>query len=164
MIPWDLEGIPLLIKTDSWAGSDEYIGLRIYDKDGSEICAVQITFSSPMQYFIGHCLGMTDLQPPEEEDKIWKFTKTKTAIIIICNGVEVLNYLFADSSDSKCVPQWGGDVVEQIKFSSIHDTASNFYRAGMTSLTKVEKLYNVPTLSNELTVFPFSTRVSCIYC
>ena len=76
--------------------------------------------------------GWTDfpVQPPTEMEKIWTITKTETAFIITCNEFEVLNYLFADSSDSKCVPKWGGNVVEEIKFHSI-DTASDNYRAGI---------------------------------
>ena len=70
------------------------------------------------------------VQPPVEVDKIWTITKTETAIIITCNNVEVLNLVFADNPDDDCETRWGGDVVEQIKFSS-YDTASDFYdRAG----------------------------------
>ena len=70
------------------------------------------------------------VQPPVEIDKIWMITKTETALIITCNGVEVLNYLFADSLDTNCGPTWGKDV-EQILFSSPQDTASDFYRPGI---------------------------------
>ena len=131
-IPWDLEGTPLQIKTDSTLGSDEYIVVMMYKKDSSYIGSVQVKFSSTVQYYIGSCsTDLTDLpvQPPVEVDKIWTITKTETAIIITCNNVEVLNFLFANGSDS-CVPRWGGDVVEKIKFSSSWDTASDFYRAG----------------------------------
>ena len=86
-----------------------------------------------MQYYIPWCTSyFTDLpvQPPVEVDKIWTFAKTKSAFIITCNGVEVLNYLFADSVRNYCVSQWGSDIVEEIEFSSDHDTASDFYKAG----------------------------------
>ena len=132
-IPWDLEGTPLQIKTNSTLGSGDRIRGNMYDKGGSNIGYVRVEFSSTVQYYIGSCSNSwADLpvQPPVEVDKIWTITKTETAIIITCNNVEVLNYLLADSSNSNCVTNWGGDVVEKIKFSSDWDTASDFYRAG----------------------------------
>ena len=136
-IPWDLEGTPLQIKTDSTVGSDERIRVSMYNKDssfiGSYIGNVVVEFSSTVQYYIGYCTtDWTDLpvQPPVEVDKIWTITKTETAIIITCNNVEVLNYLFANGSDSRCNQTWGGDVVEEIRFSGDFDTASDFYKAG----------------------------------
>nr|AFK75449.1 putative secretory peptide-39 [Pleurobrachia bachei] len=131
-IPWDLEETPLQIKTDSTLGSDERIWVSMYHKDSNTPIGVTMQFSSPMQYMIGYCTGSwTDLpvQPPVEVDKIWTITKTETALIITCNDVEVLNYLFVDSSRSECVPMWGGDVVEGIMFRS-WDSASDFYKAG----------------------------------
>eukprot|EP00116_Pleurobrachia_bachei_P007230 sb/3467492/ len=68
------------------------------------------------------------VQPPQEVDKIWTIRKTNTTLNIECNGVEVLNYQFSDSSLDDCVKQWGGDVVA-IEFSSYDDTASDSYRA-----------------------------------
>ena len=131
-IPWDLEGTPLQIKTDSALGSDELIKVALYVKDIIYNRGVRVKFSSPMQYFIGYCSsGFADLpvQPPVEVEKIWTITKTETAFIITCNEVEVVNYLFTDSSDSRCVKNWGGGVVEKIRFTD-DDTASDFYRAG----------------------------------
>eukprot|EP00116_Pleurobrachia_bachei_P012374 sb/3472636/ len=102
------------------------------DNNGSTISNVIVSFSSPMQYSIGYCTSsLTDLpvQPPVEVDKIWTITKTETALIITCSNVEVLNFLFADSSESQCVSRWGRDM-EQIMF--IHSgTASDFYKAGV---------------------------------
>ena len=87
-------------------------------------------FSSPMEYAIGYCTGLTSLpvQPPNKVDKMWTIRKTATALNIECNGVEVLNYLFSDSSNSECVTNWGGDAVEKIQFYP-DDTASDGYRA-----------------------------------
>ena len=135
----DLEETPLQIKTDSTLGSDEKIRVAIYEKDSNEISIVKVKFSTTMQYKIEDCT--TDwqelpVQPPVEADKIWTITKTETALIITCNNVEVLNYLFAGSSQSTCVTTLSGDVVEQIKFTDT-DTASDFYRPKPGILTKV---------------------------
>jgi hypothetical protein len=131
-IPWDLEETPLQIKTPSKLGSTIYLKLKKNNNDTSWISNVILRFSSPVQYKIDRCIGdLTDLpvQPLMEVETIWTIVKTETALIIICNDAEVLNYRFADSSNSKCVKVLGGDVVNVISF--IHyDSASNFYRAG----------------------------------
>eukprot|EP00116_Pleurobrachia_bachei_P009434 sb/3469696/ len=130
MIPWDLEATPLQITTDSTLGSDEMIWVRMFDKDGSISGYVKVDFSSTMQYWIGYCsTSWTNLpvEPPLEVDKIWTITKTETALIIACNNVQVLNYLFADGLNKYCVKYWGGDVVEQIAFIG-SGTASDFYK------------------------------------
>ena len=132
-IPWDLEATPLQIKTNSALGSGDNVDLNIYDKNStSYISYMYVIFDSKMQYMITDCIFYTDLpvQPSIEAENIWTITKTETALIIKCNDVEVLNYLFADSSNSECVPIWAGDVVEYIGFDNL-DTASDFYRAGM---------------------------------
>ena len=72
------------------------------------------------------------MQPPDEVKKTWTIRKTATTLSIECNGVEVLKYQFSDSDNSKCVPKWGGDVVEKIRFSNADDTASDSYRAKLT--------------------------------
>ena len=69
------------------------------------------------------------VQPPEEVEKIWTITKTETALIVTCNNVEVLNYLFADSPKSNCVKMASKDV-GYIKFDKQYDKHSKFYRAG----------------------------------
>ena len=130
-LPWDLETTPLQIKTDSTAGSGERIIVAVFNKDNNWLSNVGVTFSSSMQYWINVCGAVKHLpvKPPVEVDKIWTVIKTDTAIIITCNGVEVLNYLFADSSNSDCITKLGNDVVEKIAFHS-DDTASEFYKAG----------------------------------
>ena len=84
-----------------------------------------------MEYAINSCENFIELpvQPPEEVDKIWTFKKTSTTLSIDCNGVEVLNYEFSNSSWTACVSTWGGDVVGKISFDSHSDTASDSYRA-----------------------------------
>ena len=133
-IPWDLETTTLQIKTDSKAGSGEKINVWMFIKDNRYIGGVTVQFTSTIKYWIDYCTSSWSqllIEPPVDVDKIWTITKTETSLIITCNGVEVVNYLFADSSRiSECVPRWVGDVVEQIKFSSDYDTASDLYRAG----------------------------------
>ena len=134
-IPWDLETTPLQVKTDSTAGSNDRIFVAMFDKDRNWLANVGMKFSSPMQYWINYCysLGNLPVQPPVEVDKIWTITKTDTNIIITCNNVEVLNYLFVDTiTFTNCVSRVGGDVVEEIQFrdEGSKDKAFDFYRAG----------------------------------
>eukprot|EP00116_Pleurobrachia_bachei_P011190 sb/3471452/ len=108
----------------------------MYDIELNKVRAVTVKFSQPMQYMIGGCTAYSykvlPVQPPVEVDRIWKITKTETALIITCNDVEVLNFLFADSSNSVC-QTLEGDVVDHIEFVygtgsiTVGDTASDFY-------------------------------------
>ena len=93
------------------------------------IASFWVQFTSLIKYRINFCNTWTDLptQPPDEVDKIWTFNKTSTALIISCNGVEVLNYVFSDTSNDDCVPRWSRDV-EKIQFAATSDTASDYYK------------------------------------
>ena len=131
VIPFDLESTPLQIKTYSTTGSGHYLFVvSTHKADGSSIGRVLVWFNSPtsIQYYIDDCISWTTLsvQPSDEMYKVWTTQKTVTALSIECNGVEVLNYQFSDSTLPNCVSQWEGDVVDKIVFSS--DSASNSYR------------------------------------
>eukprot|EP00116_Pleurobrachia_bachei_P017200 sb/3477462/ len=94
---------------------------------------VEVKFSFNYRYKIQNCNWYeADLprQPPiDPVEKIWTFTKTETALIISCNDLEVLNYVFkADYAASWCDGAWSGDKVDEISFHS-DDTASDFYLA-----------------------------------
>ena len=132
-ISFDLESSPLQIKTASTAGSGEQMGVRMYTENKTWIGGVLVQFSSSVKYHIGYCTSpywiTLPVQPPEEVDKTWTIRKTATTLSIECNGVEVLNYQFSDSSLGDCVSKWGGDVVDKILFGSSSDTASDSYRA-----------------------------------
>eukprot|EP00116_Pleurobrachia_bachei_P010086 sb/3470348/ len=150
-IPWDLEGTPLQIKTDSTLGSDNQIRVYIMLKSYGY---VNVKFSSPiMQYYISYCTsGWTNLpvQPPVEVDKIWTITKTETTLTITCNNVEleVLNYSVAGSN---CVLHWGGDVVEEIRFDETFDIASDYYRAGdVLNIVYTTKYYSPLKMTTNL--------------
>eukprot|EP00116_Pleurobrachia_bachei_P004296 sb/3464558/ len=148
-IPWDLEGTSLQIKTDSTLDSNDVIMIDMYDYESTTIYIgnVRVMITSPnVMYYLIHCAAwdVLPVQPPEEVEKIWTITKTETALIITCNDVIVLNYLFADSANGDCVPRWGGDFadsgdsrcvprwgesdVEEIRFKDVTDTASDFYK------------------------------------
>ena len=127
-IDYDLETHPLQIKTDSAAGSDEQVYVWHYTAAGSYIGGIRLEFSNPPEYYINYCINYWTPFPvtlPVEQDKIWTITRTASALKVECNGVEVLNFLFSESTDSRCVTWWSWDV-GKIKFSSF-DTASDAY-------------------------------------
>ena len=135
-----LESTPLQIKTNSTTGSYDQIWVSMHTaKADRYVGVVAMMFDSPMKYWIVHCTGSfidsLTVQPPEEVDKIWTIRKTNTTLNIECNRVEVLHYEFSDSSDSRCVTNWGGDVVRKIKFDTGSDSASNSYREKSTGIS-----------------------------
>eukprot|EP00116_Pleurobrachia_bachei_P011611 sb/3471873/ len=130
LIPLDLESTPLQIKTDSTAGSGKQIWVNTYTTDGSFIGQVQLYFISPIRCYIYNCTsGGTSLtaQPRDEVDNIWTIRRTATALIIDCNGVEVLNYRFSEGALENCAPSWEGKMVKNIRFDE-KDSASDSYR------------------------------------
>ena len=101
----------------------------MYDKVKSHILYMGFQYESTIAYWIQPCTpgsSRTSLpvQPMGKGEKIWTFTKTETAMIITCNGVDVLNYQFSDSSETNCVPELGRDV-EYIRSYG----ADTYYRA-----------------------------------
>eukprot|EP00116_Pleurobrachia_bachei_P002679 sb/3462941/ len=130
-IPWDLEKTPLQIKTDSTLGSNEQMFVNIYDKDNVMVGNLAVFFGT-WRYKMVPCTGDINTWAyfPHVGGHLyvffWTFTKTGTALTIRCNGVNVLNYQFADSPHGGCVTKMGGDVVEQIQFPN-WATASDYY-------------------------------------
>ena len=146
-IPFDLEGFPLLIKTDSTFGSDDEIFVELHDKeDENSFFYLKLRWSlSDIQFALENCINTwTDLptQPPNDVDKTWMFTKTSTALNISCNGVELLNYVFSDSGNSDCVSYWSRDV-GYIRFPE-QDKASDQYLAQPTGTSNTQ----LPQISN----------------
>eukprot|EP00116_Pleurobrachia_bachei_P003983 sb/3464245/ len=137
-IPFDLESTPLQIKTDSTIGNGDRIAVVTFKEDESAMGELFMEFTEPMEYMIRYCMIEDKMdrtkwlplpaQPPGEMDKIWTIRKTPTDLSIECNGVELLNYQFSDSSYDSCVSTWGGDIVDKIMFG-MADKASDSYRA-----------------------------------
>ena len=63
---------------------------------------------------------------PAERDKQWTISKTKDVLTILCNGIEVLNLVYSDWTDSSCSNVWKKETTS-FKFRS-DDTASDYYR------------------------------------
>ena len=135
-VQWDLEAVPLEVRTNSVLGSGYKVQVTFYSAKGQYAGAVRLNFGSTLQYDLPACESWTNfpVTPPDSRtDKVWRITLTRTAgvrLVIHCNGVEVLNKLLSDTtcSYSKWSKYWNKDVTK-IEFP-FYDTASNYYRPG----------------------------------
>ena len=137
-IDWDLETQPLQIKTDSVAGSEDYMTLIFYTQDNNDIYDfrslgyISVKFTAPLAYAVRSCTSgynQFPISPPTEPSKIWTISKSFADLTIDCNGVRLLEINFASDSRSECENKWSQDVA---KFSfwgtTNEDTASDGYR------------------------------------
>ena len=127
-IPLDLTQNSLIVRTFSLHG-------RIRWMTGSEstrnVGKMTIFLSSRgrMRYMIEGCtFGRFTVEPAiHSEVLIWKFIKTETSLVVYCNEVEVLNYLFADSTRPYCQLTWDGAENSGLIVFSRKDSASKYY-------------------------------------
>ena len=154
-IDWDLVKIPIQIKTSSTLGSGNLIGIDMYDgeDDDDYFGGIGVKFgNNRFKYW----LDDFTVQPSNKVDKIWTFTITETAVIIDCNGVELLNYQFSDSSHSDTCKDWVERECKYIKFREDYNTASDSYRAEpLESGNRLEK--------NQVLLTPNLLSYKCIY-
>ena len=135
-IDYDIETYPLQIMTDSVVGSEHLLRVGFDTADGSSAAGLKVKFTTPPSYFIGYCSSgwpawVTFTNIPEEQVRTWTITETETSVILACNGVEIVNYLFSESTKDNCVPYWSRNA-EKMMFRSDSagiDTASDEYRA-----------------------------------
>ena len=135
-IDYDIEDNPLQIMTDSVVGSEDLLRVGFYTQDDSYCGDMCVKFTNPPQYWVGSCNNDMEITftAPEGQVRTWTITKTETSVVLACNGVEIVNYLFSESTRDVCVSYWSRDVVK-MKFMSNNndiDTASNKYRAKTT--------------------------------
>ena len=101
-------------------------------EDGTGAGGIRVMLPDPPQYKIGLCTDWVDFTAPEEQIKVWTITETETSVVLTCNGVEIVNYLFSGSDDDGCVPRWGKDATKIIFKDT--DTASDKYRTKPTGI------------------------------
>ena len=127
----NLETTPLKIKTDSAAGSQETVVVKLNTAGGAWVGQVYFKFGSPPKYQIAGCVqSLTDFPStlPSDVNKIWTITKLPgPRLTLQCNSVTVLNLTISDATceDKSWSTYWSGQV-EQITFDSL-DTASDEY-------------------------------------
>ena len=132
-IDWDLENVPVEIKTE--VADDKKLVLVLYSH-GTWAGAIHIFTRSTPPYFFEKCSGKMKNFPvtfPSAAEWIWRITLDKSAGIrvkIHCNGEQVLNVLMSDqlcaAAPSDWKTSWGRDVDQILFFST--DSASDYYR------------------------------------
>ena len=131
-IEWDLESIPLVIRTNSVLGSYEMARVFFYSAGGWPAGRVSLQFTVDLQYFPGGCSNSwiyLPVTPPSATEKVWRIAVTRTAgvrLVIHCNDVEVLNKLLSTCSHGGWSTFWNRDVTK-IMFR-LSDTASDYYK------------------------------------
>ena len=128
----DLETEDLFITTDSILGSGQLIKIYVFDQTNEKnIAALWITFGENFTYHVGKCTkaDVSDtfpVSPPTAVNRIWKISESVSSLGISCNGMQILNYEFANGHQDNCALQWALDAA-RIKFDAT-DTASKSYR------------------------------------
>ena len=134
-IDWDLENVPVEIKTDERMGSYALSFLDFFTAQNENAGGFWIKFwTRPVQYYLMFCSDWTDFPTtlPSATVKIWRITLDKSEgvrVIIHCNGELVLNLLLSNETCrhiSNWSYFWSRDV-EKIYFDPF-DKASDYYR------------------------------------
>ena len=138
----DLEATPLQILTNAKVGEEKEVGL-----DVQNIGRIDINFTWKMKYR-GFSISSCGNYPfpghlPKEVNKIWTISRTKEAVTILSNEVEVLNVVFTDVGED-CEKTWSGSSTKIIFTTG--DLASDYKRTliqGMAYLIIIiiKKLY-----------------------
>ena len=65
---------------------------------------------------------------PDDLDKEWTINKLIDRLIVTCNGVKVLEYVFATAENEVCAEIYG--VQDRTVYFSTRDTASDYFYVG----------------------------------
>ena len=97
-IDHDLERSPLLIKTNSEPGSDEFLRVYFFTADEESAGGFSSNFKLDPKFWLIKCSdSYTDFphELPSETDKVWRVSLSRISgvrrIVVQCNDVEVLN-------------------------------------------------------------------------
>ena len=119
VIDHDLEATPLKILTDTALGINDFVNLLVMS-----LGKIRIDFKHK-RFSIDSCGSYGFVNLPEDLNKEWTISKTKEALTILCNGVEVLNLVY-DEVDIYCTRLWS-KATSQIRFMN-DDSASDNWR------------------------------------
>ena len=133
-IDWNLENVPVKIRTNSVLGSKERLNILFYSAQDDIAGGVQIKFLLTPKYYFGWCTGWNNFPStlPSATQKTWRITLDKSEgirVIIHCNGVLVLNLLLSDETCRyrySWKRYWSRDVTK-ISFTS-YDKSSDLYK------------------------------------
>ena len=109
----------------------EFISVQLFEAKGIYSGWMKIFFNDKIQYKFEWCMNAitdfpTDL--PTDNNKVWRITKSSdpAVIIIHCNDIEVLNFLFA----SQCpAANWEAFWKKDVNKIWFYQDNTDFYRA-----------------------------------
>ena len=138
-IDFDLKTFPLLVKTDSPLGSDEFMKIVFKDYQGTPAGEFEVSFRSNPQYYLHSCFTpgswhnfSTALSSAEDSVRVWQIRRTKTSmgrrLIVHCNDVEVLNLVISNLTCSSYYSSaiWSRDTAK----ISFQNSATVYYKPG----------------------------------
>ena len=134
LIDFDLESSPLQIQTDSVVGSRDLIWVRFLQQQNGG--GLSVWFEDPPRYNLGYCTDMISSErksfsmPGVEKHRVWTVRKRNNQLQLLCNGVEIFNFNFAESSSSVCRSKWSLDFthIQFARGETQVDTASDYFR------------------------------------
>ena len=139
-VEFDLENEALEIKTDSAAGSDEYVQMYVFADSDSRMGSIEIKWTTTGKdptYYFGNCMGEAvpfSKSPPAGDEKIWRITMSKTAedkeFTIHCNDEEMASVKFSEVCDRDSWDTYWVDYDKQQKIQfTKYSVAADYYRA-----------------------------------
>ena len=137
-IPYNLESLPLQLKTESsvGGGGESYIVFRT--KTEEYVCDIAIEFRDPLSYYLFYKSSCSSLKWRAFEDvtalqdttNIWKIEKAdSTTLTIYLNGVVVLHLdlKVPDSDYSGCAAKWSRDIASMELPSKYNNAEDDLY-------------------------------------
>ena len=126
-IDFDMKYSVLQIQTDSVVGSGDVLWVRFVELNSDNGPGITVKFENPPLYEFGYCADPISFNMPDaEKNRIWTFRMENNRLQLNCNGVEILDFYFAEASRDDCRTNWSLDFAH-FKFETA-DTASDSYR------------------------------------
>ena len=122
---YSIGAVPLQLRTNSRLGSNDVLVIRFKSRDQEP--SLKIIFSDTPAYQISSCTGgPVDFTMSDGEEHVWTVYKRGGSLNLLCEGEQIFNYLFKDSSIDGCAEKFS--FVEAFAVGS-DDTATDQYRA-----------------------------------
>ena len=138
---YDLEAQPLQILTDSLARSGDLLRIEFgHAATDAQLIDFSLEFTDPPKYSLSFCGSETTITNlPASNLRLWTFIKSSDSLTIICNDVEIVNFVFSSAVDSRCDQYWQVEITKfQFKSDTAGtDTASDMYRSKLTGIITV---------------------------